>query len=337
MSENIDNTSGGTGVYNTQIPSLDDAADIQKAFRLYHYGSSTVPQDENEIVEKSVVGYIKALDTRVDTLESNGAGSDYIDVSPSEFPTGKPDGFIWMDANSSVGDFTSYASAIYSPIEPDTDLTAGLIWVDSSTTPPTSNVYNGSVFEPMTEIPNIIDNAGDLIYGAAPDDIAKLSIGNEDQILKVTSGLPSWSDQKTWVLKNSGNLNSSAFTVSSLNGEKLFIVLHNWSHDNIIEPAMVSINFNSDYGPNYINTGGVSASSSLKSPVFYDSVDHDLTVAVDLANSSSILKPVSTIADNTDGQYFGYYRSSSSINSVTVSIAPSGNFDSGTYEVWSYE
>ena len=39
--ENIDNTVGGTGLFNTKIPGLSDAADIQAALRLYHYGTYT--------------------------------------------------------------------------------------------------------------------------------------------------------------------------------------------------------------------------------------------------------------------------------------------------------
>ena len=39
--ENIDNTPTGTGLFNTKIPGLGDAADIQAALRLYHYGSYT--------------------------------------------------------------------------------------------------------------------------------------------------------------------------------------------------------------------------------------------------------------------------------------------------------
>jgi hypothetical protein len=39
--ENIDNTVDGAGLFNTKIPGLSDAADIQAALRLYHYGSYT--------------------------------------------------------------------------------------------------------------------------------------------------------------------------------------------------------------------------------------------------------------------------------------------------------
>ena len=37
--ENIDNTPNGAGLFNTKIPGLSDAADIQAALRLYHYGT----------------------------------------------------------------------------------------------------------------------------------------------------------------------------------------------------------------------------------------------------------------------------------------------------------
>jgi hypothetical protein len=37
--ENIDNTVNGTGLFPTKVPGLSDAADIQAALRLYHYGS----------------------------------------------------------------------------------------------------------------------------------------------------------------------------------------------------------------------------------------------------------------------------------------------------------
>ena len=39
--ENIDNTVNGTGLFNAKVPGLSDAADIQAALRLYHYGSYT--------------------------------------------------------------------------------------------------------------------------------------------------------------------------------------------------------------------------------------------------------------------------------------------------------
>lgn len=46
--------------YNTKIPSIDDNADIQDAFKLYHYG-----EDSNgigELNQNSIAGYLKGLE-----------------------------------------------------------------------------------------------------------------------------------------------------------------------------------------------------------------------------------------------------------------------------------
>ena len=59
--EYIDDTETGSGVYPTKIPGYEDAADIQEALRLYHYGTSTIPSTTSEINTKSVAGYLKAL------------------------------------------------------------------------------------------------------------------------------------------------------------------------------------------------------------------------------------------------------------------------------------
>jgi hypothetical protein len=43
--EYIDDTENGSGVYPTKIPGYEDAADIQEALRLYHYGSTAIPTE----------------------------------------------------------------------------------------------------------------------------------------------------------------------------------------------------------------------------------------------------------------------------------------------------
>jgi hypothetical protein len=42
--EFIDDTENGSGLYPTKIPGYEDAADIQEALRLYHYGSMVQQQ-----------------------------------------------------------------------------------------------------------------------------------------------------------------------------------------------------------------------------------------------------------------------------------------------------
>jgi len=96
MPENIGST------YPTQIPSIADNADIQTAFRLYHYGSNT--GTPSSIPEESIAGYLSDLentkisiipdtisttadlntitDTGFYTQTSTPTGSNY----PSNFP-----------------------------------------------------------------------------------------------------------------------------------------------------------------------------------------------------------------------------------------------------------
>ena len=57
MPENI---GGGSAPYNTQIPSIIDNADIQTAFRLYHYGSNT--STPGTIPSDSIAGHFSLLE-----------------------------------------------------------------------------------------------------------------------------------------------------------------------------------------------------------------------------------------------------------------------------------
>lgn len=57
MPENI---GGESAPFNTQIPSIADDADIQTAFRLYHYGSNT--GTPSSIPEDSIAGHLTALE-----------------------------------------------------------------------------------------------------------------------------------------------------------------------------------------------------------------------------------------------------------------------------------
>ena len=61
-------TIGNSTVYKVGVPTLTDPADIQTAFKLYHYGSETVPSVYNDIVTSEsgnigVAGHLKNLNT----------------------------------------------------------------------------------------------------------------------------------------------------------------------------------------------------------------------------------------------------------------------------------
>ena len=62
--ENIDNTVSGSGLFNTKIPGLGDAADIQAALRVYHYGSYTYDganTDTENLLPSSIAGHLQSL------------------------------------------------------------------------------------------------------------------------------------------------------------------------------------------------------------------------------------------------------------------------------------
>lgn len=321
-------------LYNTKIPGYDDAADIQAALKLYHYGSTTTPTTEAQILPNSVAGHLKALDNRLDTQETVGVGSSYANTQPTTLV----DGFIWVDGSSTVSSTVNFATAVYQNDAPTTGLVDGLIWVDKDASPQKAYVYNATsaTFIPLNEIENIINAAGDIIYGTADNTIARLGIGTNGQILTVNSGIPSWANQKTWVSKATGSLSGSTVSVSGINSNSFYILLKDWSHNNTAAAASLSLRFNSDSGSNYVNTSGTGTLTALTSPTFVHTAVHNISIKVDLANTTAHLKPVYTIADDTSAQYFGYYKSASAITSAQLSLS-AGSFDGGTYEIWSFE
>jgi hypothetical protein len=68
MSENI----SSNNIYQSQIPSLTDAADIQDAFKLYHFGTTTEPANAGLLTE----GIAKHL-YDLETLKANIAGPTF--------------------------------------------------------------------------------------------------------------------------------------------------------------------------------------------------------------------------------------------------------------------
>ena len=70
MAENI---GGPSAPFNTQIPSIADDADIQTAFRIYHYGSNT--STPSSIPDDSIAGHLT-------TLEESKIG-----LAPTPIPT----------------------------------------------------------------------------------------------------------------------------------------------------------------------------------------------------------------------------------------------------------
>ena len=136
-------------IYKTQVPGYEDAADIQAALRIYHYGSNTAPTTESGIIANSVAGHFKALDTRVDFIEADPARSIYSDSAPTG--TSLVNGYIWVDSTSVTGNAPTYGTATYSASAPTSNLTAGTLWVDSDSTPLKLYVWSGSEWRVIGE------------------------------------------------------------------------------------------------------------------------------------------------------------------------------------------
>lgn len=130
-------------LYPTKIPGYDDAADIQAALRLYHYGSETYNPDntdENEIPLSSIAGHLQAIEEDVAALFDIGIGSEFVAEEPSE----ATNGFIWVDSDGSFAENYSAPSALYQNEQPTTGLFNGLLWVDKDSSPLKMYVYDST-------------------------------------------------------------------------------------------------------------------------------------------------------------------------------------------------
>lgn len=60
-------------IFPTQVPSYTEAADIRKAFNLYHYGSQDVPTDISQVPANSIAGHLNYITGRISGLEAGAA------------------------------------------------------------------------------------------------------------------------------------------------------------------------------------------------------------------------------------------------------------------------
>lgn len=227
-----------------------------------------------------------------------------------------------------------YLTAVYTDSAPTTNLVDGLIWVDKDSSPIRAYVYNAgtSSWDVLNQLEYLVDNQGDMIYGAGDNAYSKLALGATGQILKAGPSAPYWGNEKGWTLIVSGSLSGATLSLPSVHGEKLAIVLKDWSHDDITADSIISLQFNNDTTSNYIDVDGVTAGISLDSAVIPNTNSVNQVIFIDLAHTNSSLKPVYTVSATPE---FGYYASTMPINSIQLFLS-NGQFDSGTYEVWSY-
>jgi hypothetical protein len=144
----------------TKIPALSDDADIQDALKAYHYGSydfDTAETNTANLLNPSIAYTITNLQTQITTkaaLEVSARDSSRATTTAptaaafTAFSNTIPDGYVWLDKDSSAGVGYYAATSVYTTTAPSTNLANGLIWIKKGSSPLEMYVYNGdtSVF-----------------------------------------------------------------------------------------------------------------------------------------------------------------------------------------------
>lgn len=141
-------TIGSSNTYITSVPSFSDSADIQTAFKLYHYGSETIPTTFANI-SGGVALHLKNLETLKAPLASpNFTGTvflpdntvtnamilnDFITVNGTSVSLGSPVVTKSVLYGTTSGSTTTYATApsnnIYVGANAPSSPSVGDIWM----------------------------------------------------------------------------------------------------------------------------------------------------------------------------------------------------------------
>jgi hypothetical protein len=139
----------------TKIPALIDDANIQDALKAYHYGSydfDTAETDPEELLNPSIAYTINDLQDQIDTKAALEVSARDISRATTTAPTAAaftafsntiPNGYIWLDTDSSAGTGYFSATSVYTASAPSTNLANGLIWIKKGSSPLEMYVYNG--------------------------------------------------------------------------------------------------------------------------------------------------------------------------------------------------
>jgi hypothetical protein len=139
----------------TKIPALIDDANIQDALKAYHYGSydfDTAETDPEELLNPSIAYTINDLQDQIDTKAALEVAARDISRATNTAPTAAaftafsntiPNGYIWLDKDSSAGVGYFSATSVYTASAPSTNLANGLIWIKKGSSPIEMYVYNG--------------------------------------------------------------------------------------------------------------------------------------------------------------------------------------------------
>ena len=139
----------------TKIPALSDDANIQDALKAYHYGSydfNTAETNTANLLNPSIAYSITNLQTQITTKAALEVAARDISRATTTAPTAAaftafsntiPDGYVWLDTDSSAGVGYYSATSAYTTTAPTTNLANGLIWIKKGSSPLEMYVYNG--------------------------------------------------------------------------------------------------------------------------------------------------------------------------------------------------
>jgi hypothetical protein len=163
----------------TKIPGYADAADIQAALRVYHYGSySYDPANTSaaSLVNPSIAYTINDLQEQIDDIIPG--------ISPSVL-TAKGD-LISASSASTPSILSSGSQGQY--LRVNTATTTGLEW---GALPTATTSVPGIQVEAIPK--TLTTTTGDIIYASSANNPARLGIGSTGQVLTVSGGVPAWS------------------------------------------------------------------------------------------------------------------------------------------------
>jgi hypothetical protein len=139
----------------TKIPALSDDANIQDALKAYHYGSydfDTAETNTANLLNPSIAYSITNLQTQINTKAALEVAARDSSRATTTAPTAAaftafsdtiPDGYVWLDKDSSAGVGYYAATSVYTTTAPSTNLANGLIWIKKGSSPIEMYVYNG--------------------------------------------------------------------------------------------------------------------------------------------------------------------------------------------------
>ena len=225
MSENI-----GT-LYITQIPSLTDSADIQSAFKLYHYGTTSTPTDPVNLIDNSVAGNLRRLDTTA------------VFIAGTQTITGAKSFSAALSATSTLtvdGTFTTNGNTVIGNNSTDT------LTVNATPTFAADTIFNG----------NLTANGNTIIGTAAGADT--LTVNAITNFVGVTTAVTQTAGD------SSTKLATTAFTSSEIDGSQIAQWFGDGSDGDVTISSSVSLTRDMYYNNLTIASGGVLATNGYR-------------------------------------------------------------------------